>query len=75
MFRLIQPSSLMKAGYAETLVFHIFGDGTEWTIYLLFSFLFPELDALFFSPAPHLLWVQGFVLVAVHPVVIFGRTG
>lgn len=43
--------------------------------HLLLSFLFPELDALLLSPAPHLLWVQCFVLVAVHPVVIFGRTG
>lgn len=42
---------------------------------LLFTFLFPELNALLFSPASHFLWVQCFVLVAVHPVVIFGRTG
>lgn len=43
--------------------------------YLLFSFLFPELDALLLSPAPHLFGIQCFVLVAVHPVVVFGRTG
>lgn len=43
--------------------------------YLLFSFLFPELDALFLSPAPHLICIQCFVLVSVHPVVILGRTG
>lgn len=42
--------------------------------YLLFPFLFSELDALLLSPASHLLWVQCFVLVAVHPVVILGWT-
>lgn len=44
-------------------------------VYLLFSFLFPELDALLLSPAPHLFRIQCFVLVEVHPVVVFGRTG
>lgn len=45
------------------------------TANLLLSFLFPELNALLLSPTPHLFRIQRFVLVAVHPVVVFGRTG
>lgn len=44
-------------------------------VYLLFSLLFPELDAFLLSPAPHLFRIQCFVLVEIHPVVVFGRTG
>ena len=43
--------------------------------HLLLSFLLPELEALLLPSAPHLFGVQGFVLVAVHPAGILGRTG
>lgn len=44
------------------------------SVYLLLSFLFAELDPFLLSPSTHLLRIQRFVLIALHPVVVFPRT-
>lgn len=47
---------------------------TETVFHLLFSLLFAQLDSFLLSSSTHLLRIQCFVLVALHPVVIFSRT-
>jgi len=42
--------------------------------HLLLSFLFPQLNAFLLSSSTHLVQVECFVLIAVHPEVILRRT-
>lgn len=47
--------------------------GFPQVLYLLLSFLFSELNSFLFSPSAHLLGVQCFVLITLHPVAVFSR--